>query len=105
MSALAPPASLVKPVPAWRAVRRPIPWVPIALVGIALAYLALFLFVPLAAVFLEAFKKGAGFYWNAITEPDAWSAIRLTLIAAAIAVPLNLVFGIAAAWASPASRI
>jgi len=99
MSALAPPASLVKPVPAWRAVRRPIPWVPIALVGIALAYLALFLFVPLAAVFLEAFKKGAGFYWNAITEPDAWSAIRLTLIAAAIAVPLNLVFGIAAAWA------
>ena len=99
MSAVAPPASLVKPVPAWRAVRRPIPWVPIALVGIALAYLALFLFVPLAAVFLEAFKKGAGFYWNAITEPDAWSAIRLTLIAAAIAVPLNLVFGIAAAWA------
>lgn len=99
MSALAPPASLVKPVPAWRAVRRPIPWVPIALVGIALAYLALFLFVPLAAVFLEAFKKGAGFYWNAITEPDAWSAIQLTLIAAAIAVPLNLVFGVAAAWA------
>ena len=99
MAAIAPPASMVTPAPARRAVRRPIPWVPTALVTITLAYLALFLFVPLAAVFFEAFKKGAGFYWNAIMEPDAWSAIRLTLIAAAIAVPLNLVFGIAAAWA------
>ena len=79
-------------------VRKPIPWVPMVLVAIALAYLALFLFVPLAAVFFEAFKKGARFYWDAIVEPDAWSAIQLTMIAAAIAVPLNLVFGIAAAW-------
>ena len=90
------------PLPAMPArrhiVRKPIPWVPMVLVAIALAYLALFLFVPLAAVFFEAFKKGARFYWDAIVEPDAWSAIQLTMIAAAIAVPLNLVFGIAAAW-------
>ena len=99
MAATATSANLAAGVPDKRAVRKPIPWVPIVLITITLGYLALFLLVPLAAVFLEAFKKGAGFYWNAITEPDAWSAIQLTLIAAAIAVPLNLVFGIAAAWA------
>jgi sulfate/thiosulfate transport system permease protein len=77
----------------------PIRWVPIALIAIALLYLTLFLFVPLAAVFVEALKKGVPFYFKSITEPDALSAIKLTLIAAAIAVPLNLVFGIAAAWA------
>jgi sulfate transport system permease protein len=76
-----------------------VPWVPVALTVTALAYLALFLFLPLFAVFFEALKKGWGTYLTAIADPDAWSAIRLTLIAAAIAVPLNLVFGIAAAWA------
>ena len=74
------------------------PWVRRLLIGIALAFLALFLFVPLAAVFFEAFKKGLGVYLAAISEPDALSAIKLTLIAAAISVPLNLVFGLAAAW-------
>jgi sulfate transport system permease protein len=78
---------------------RPVPWVPIVLTVTALAYLALFLFLPLFAVFFEAFRKGWGTYLGAIADPDAWSAIRLTLIAAAIAVPLNLVFGVAAAWA------
>jgi sulfate transport system permease protein len=78
---------------------RLVPWVPIALTATALAYLALFLFLPLFAVFFEALKKGWGAYLTAIADPDAWSAIRLTLIATAIAVPLNLVFGIAAAWA------
>jgi sulfate transport system permease protein len=68
-------------------------------VAIALLYLTAFLFVPLFAVFFEAMRKGWGTYAAAIVEPDAWSAIKLTLIAAAIAVPLNLVFGIAAAWA------
>ena len=68
------------------------------LIGVALAFLALFLFVPLAAVFFEALKKGVGVYLAAISEPDALSAIKLTLIAAAISVPLNLVFGVAAAW-------
>ncbi len=73
-------------------------WVRRLLIGVALAFLALFLFVPLAAVFFEALKKGVGVYLAAISEPDALSAIKLTLIAAAISVPLNLVFGIAAAW-------
>jgi sulfate transport system permease protein len=76
-----------------------VPWVPLALIGVALAYLSLFLFIPLFAVFFEALKKGWGAYLAAIAEPDAWSAILLTLTAAAIAVPANLVFGIAAAWA------
>ena len=74
-------------------------WVRITLIALALGFLALFLFMPLAAVFVEALKKGWGTYLAAIVEPDALSAIKLTLIAAAIAVPANLVFGIAAAWA------
>jgi len=73
-------------------------WVRRTLIGLALAFLAFFLFVPLAAVFFEAFKKGWSVYLAAITEPDAVSAIWLTLIAAAVSVPLNLVFGVAAAW-------
>jgi sulfate transport system permease protein len=73
-------------------------WVKCLLIGSALAFLALFLFVPLALVFAQALKKGVDVYLAAIVEPDALSAIRLTLIAAAISVPLNLVFGIAAAW-------
>ncbi|KQU78571.1 hypothetical protein ASE08_01240 [Rhizobacter sp. Root16D2] len=73
-------------------------WVKWTLIGVALAFLTLFLFVPLAIVFAEAFKKGVGVYFAAITDPDALSAIKLTLIAAGISVPMNLVFGIAAAW-------
>jgi sulfate transport system permease protein len=74
-------------------------WIRITLIVVALSFLALFLFVPLAAVFAEAFKKGWQAYLAAITDPDAVSAIKLTLIAAVIAVPLNLVFGVAASWA------
>lgn len=74
-------------------------WVRYTLIGIALLFLSLFLFIPLAAVFTEAFRKGAEAYFASITEPDALSAIKLTLIAAAIAVPLNLIFGVSAAWA------
>lgn len=73
-------------------------WVRRLLIGIALAFLTLFLFVPLATVFYEALKKGWDVYLAAIVEPDALSAIKLTLLVAAIAVPLNLVFGVAAAW-------
>jgi sulfate/thiosulfate transport system permease protein len=65
----------------------------------ALAFLALFLLLPLLAVFVEALRQGFGAYLAGITEPDALAAIRLTLLVAAIAVPLNLNFGIAAAWA------
>jgi len=69
------------------------------LIAVALAFLALFLILPLAAVFIEAFRKGAGEFLLALGEPDTLAAIRLTLTVAAIAVPLNLVFGVAAAWA------
>jgi len=69
-----------------------------SLTGAAIAFLALFLLLPLAAVFTEAFSRGWDVYIAAITDPDAWSAIRLTLIAAGIAVPLNMLFGLAAAW-------
>jgi sulfate transport system permease protein len=65
----------------------------------ALAFLALFVALPLLVVFSQALQKGLAVYWAAIREPDALAAIRLTLLAAAIAVPLNLVFGLAAAWA------
>jgi len=74
-------------------------WVRYTLIGIALLFMALFLVLPLAAVFTEALRKGFDAYWEALKDPDAWSAIRLTLLTAAIAVPLNLVFGVAAAWA------
>ena len=73
-------------------------WVRVLLISAALAFMTLFLFVPLATVFFEAFKKGVDVYLAAITEPDALSAIKLTLIATLISVPLNLVFGLAAAW-------
>lgn len=74
-------------------------WVRRTLIGLALTFLTLFLFIPLISVFYEALKKGMDVYIAAITDPDAVSAIQLTLTAAAIAVPLNLIFGVAAAWA------
>jgi sulfate/thiosulfate transport system permease protein len=81
-----------------RAATAEAPWVRRLLIGLALAFMTLFLFIPLLTVFVEAFKKGAEVYIAAITEPDALAAIGLTLTAAAISVPLNLVFGVAAAW-------
>jgi len=109
LSQAAPAASLhdvaatPAPKPARRAARQAAitepAWVRWTLLGVALAFIFLFLVLPLAAVFTEALRKGAGAALEALQEPDAWSAIRLTLITAAIAVPLNLVFGIAAAWA------
>ena len=69
------------------------------LIALALSFFAFFLLLPLIAVFVEAFRKGWETYFNALVDPDALSAIKLTLLAAAISVPLNLVFGVAAAWA------
>ncbi|WP_295557054.1 sulfate ABC transporter permease subunit CysW [uncultured Hyphomicrobium sp.] len=74
-------------------------WVKVAVLGIGLTYFAVFLLLPLVAVFVEAFRKGWEAYLAALVEPDALSAIKLTLIAAAISVPLNIVFGVSAAWA------
>jgi sulfate/thiosulfate transport system permease protein len=82
-----------------RAVTADRPAVRAALIAAALAFLALFLLLPLVAVFVEALRQGLGAYLASMIEPDALAAIRLTLLVAAIAVPLNLVFGIAAAWA------
>jgi len=64
----------------------------------AFVFLVLFLFLPLLAVFVEALRQGIGAYLAALVEPDALSAIKLTLLVAAVAVPLNLVFGVAASW-------
>ncbi|MGO4706876.1 sulfate ABC transporter permease subunit CysW [Microvirga sp. 2MCAF38] len=67
-------------------------------IAIAIAFLTLFLVLPLAVVFAQAFSKGLGAYLAAFQEPDAQAAIRLTLLVAAISVPLNVVFGLTAAW-------
>jgi sulfate transport system permease protein len=90
------------PVATWgvRAnVREEPAWVRWGLIAIALGFLTLFLFVPLGTVFYEGLKKGVGPYLAAVAHEDAIDAIQLTLLAAAIAVPLNAVFGLSAAWA------
>ena len=92
------PVQSVAPPNVARATTEPV-WVRRVLIGVALVFLSLFLFVPLVSVFFEAFKEGWEVYVAAITEADAVSAMWLTLIAAAISVPLNLVFGVSAAWA------
>jgi len=71
----------------------------IILITVGVTFLILFLLLPLAAVFVEAFRAGLGAYVAAITEPDAVAAIKLTLLVAAIAVPANVIFGLAASWA------
>ena len=73
-------------------------WVKYTLVALSLSFFGFFLLLPLISVFVEALKKGWDVYLSAVTEPDAVSAIKLTLITAVIAVPLNLIFGVAAAW-------
>jgi sulfate/thiosulfate transport system permease protein len=74
-------------------------WLRWLLIALALGFLGLFIVLPLATVFMQAFEKGWRVYLAAIRDPDALSAIRLTLLAVGIAVPLNVVFGLAAAWA------
>ncbi len=82
-----------------RAATRETPLVKWLILGTALAFFAVFLLMPLIAVFVEALRKGWETYATALVDPDALSALRLTLLAAAIALPLNLVFGVCAAWA------
>jgi sulfate/thiosulfate transport system permease protein len=96
-------SSVALPLPAAAASRSPavadppqLRWI---LIACALGFLVLFLVVPLVAVFAQALSKGLGLYLDALREPDALVAIRLTLLVAAISVPLNVVFGVAAAWA------
>ncbi|MCU7369737.1 sulfate ABC transporter permease subunit CysW [Paucibacter sp. O1-1] len=78
---------------------REAPWVRCTLLTLGLGFFLLFLVLPLLTVFIEALRKGWAVYLAALLEPDAVSAIKLTLLAAAISLPLNLVFGVSAAWA------
>jgi sulfate transport system permease protein len=82
-----------------RAATRDSPWIKGLILSLSLIFFAVFILLPLIAVFAEAFRKGWIVYRDALVESDALAAIKLTLIAAGISVPLNLVFGIAAAWA------
>ncbi|HEY5236818.1 MAG TPA: sulfate ABC transporter permease subunit CysW [Rhizomicrobium sp.] len=75
------------------------PLMKLGLIGLTIAFVALFLFLPLIVVFSAALDKGIGIALHALTDPDALSSIKLTLIVAAIAVPANVIFGVAAAWA------
>ena len=90
-----PPAA---PAPGFRRAHEDPPWVRRLLIGVALVFLAGFLLLPAAAVLVEAVRGGLEVWVAAITQPDAWAAVQLTLLVAAIAVPLNTIFGIAAAW-------
>lgn len=74
-------------------------WVRALLISVTVGFIGLMLVLPLGVVFLEAFRKGVGAYSESFTDSEAWAAIRLTLLAAGIAVPLNIVFGVAASWA------
>jgi len=85
------------PAAAPRATQEPA-WVRWLLTGLALLFVGFFLVLPLASVFTEALRRGIGAYFASFKDPDALSAIRLTLLTAAISVPANLVFGVAAAW-------
>ena len=91
-------APLLVSDPRPRAVTTEQPQVRYVLIGVAVIFLVVFLFLPLASVFVEAFSAGLGAYLASITEPDAVSAIKLTLLIAAIAVPANVIFGLAASW-------
>src|SRR5512141_1340944 len=92
------PASTAPGTPAPRAVGEPraVRWL---LTGATVLFLGLFLLAPLASVFAQALAKGWRVYLEALREPDALAAVRLTLLVAAIAVPVNTVFGVAASWA------
>ena len=93
-----PAAAALRKAPLRKSTAEPL-WVRRLLTCIALLFLALFLVLPLIIVFSEAFSRGAELYWASISEPAALHAIKLTLIAAAIAVPCNVIFGLAASWA------
>lgn len=80
-----------------RSTQEPV-WVKWLLISVAMLFCVVFLFLPLINVFVQAFSNGLGSYWKSLTESDTRSAIKLTLTIAAIAVPLNVLFGLAAAW-------
>lgn len=98
MSAIAYPINEAKAVERPQALRDP-DWVRWSLTAVAVGFIVLFLCLPLGIVIIEAFSKGWQTYWSALTQPDAQAAMQLTLLTALVTVPLNTVFGVAAAWA------
>lgn len=98
MASAAPSRHSSRPAGALPHATQDSPWARWTLVAIALVFVGFFLVLPLAAVFTEALRRGVGAYFDSFADPDARSAIRLTLLTAAISVPANLVFGVAAAW-------
>ena len=97
MSSMANSNALAKKLQSRDATREPT-WVRYTLINIAMIFFLSCLLLPLILVFVEAFKQGVGVYFQALVHPDTLSAVKLTLLTAAIAVPLNVVFGVAAAW-------
>jgi sulfate transport system permease protein len=93
-----PPPSLASQRPARSSTQEP-GWVKWLLIGLAGLFAAVFLLLPLINVFVQAFSSGLGTYWKALQDKDTLSAIKLTLLVAAISVPMNVVFGVAASWA------
>jgi sulfate transport system permease protein len=93
--------SRLPPEPAYKHLRptTEAPWVRRTLIGLAVAFMLLILVLPLVLVFTEAFSRGFDIFFESLTDRHAVAAIRLTLLVAAIAVPLNLIFGVSAAWA------
>src|SRR5215212_8367512 len=98
MTAIAAEVVIIRPGQMAEATTEP-RWVRWTLIALAVGFLLLFVAVPLVLIFIEAFAKGWHTYIASLTEPDARSAIKLTLLVAAVAVPLNAVFGVTAAWA------
>ncbi|ABS25844.1 sulfate ABC transporter permease subunit CysW [Anaeromyxobacter sp. Fw109-5] len=92
------PPRLARPAKRPRRATEDPPWVRRTLVGLALLFIAGFVLVPAATVLAEALRGGVTLYWRALVDPDALAAVKLTLLVAAVAVPLNAVFGLAAAW-------
>jgi len=101
MAAAAPVSTVRRTAPAAPVAgtaRQDPPWIRNTVIGFSVVAVAVFLVAPLAVLFIEAFRKGAQVYFASFTDPTAWNAIVLTLTVSAIAVPLNAVFGLAAAW-------
>jgi len=98
MSAIIQTTSPIREQPVQSALHEPY-WVRVGLITVSIGFMVLFLCLPLGLVLFQAFSKGLGAYWSALIQPDTLAAIRLTVLTALVTVPLNTIFGVAAAWA------
>ena len=99
MNAIAQPINPARLVAREQKVLQDADWVRWSLIAIAVGFISLFICVPLGLVIFQAFSKGVAAYWSALSQADMMAAINLTLLTALVTVPLNTVFGVAAAWA------